>query len=235
MTVTEPSTIPVQAVIFDFDGTLAEIRIDFAAMRAAALGVMERYNVPRHLFERLYILEMIKGAGKYLDEVSPAASRAFMAEAMQEIQEMEISSARDAKLFAGVKTLLTSLKSAHIATGIITRNCFPALYTIFPDYNDYVKALISREMTDFVKPDPRHLKEILALIGVSPHHTLMVGDHPIDIQIGKEVGTYTAAVLTGTGKQNALKESEPDFLLPRVVDILEIPGIKNQLPTVLQP
>jgi len=156
MTVTK---LPVQAVIFDFDGTLAEIRIDFEAMRVAVFHVMERYNVPQHLFEKLYILEMIKAAEKYLQEVSPTTSRTFVAEAMKEIEEREISSAKDARLFTGVKTMLASLSSAHIATGIITRNCFPALHIIFPDYNDYVKALISREMTDFVKPDPRHLRK----------------------------------------------------------------------------
>jgi phosphoglycolate phosphatase len=202
-------------------------------MRAAVLRIIERYDVPQCLFAKLYILEMIKAAEKYLRDVSPAASRAFLAEAMREIEERELSSARDAKLFTGVKTMLVSLASARIATGIITRNCFAALHTIFPDYNNYVKALISREMTDFVKPDPRHLREILALIGVSPRHTLMVGDHPIDIQIGKDVGTYTAAVLTGTGKQNALREAEPDFLLPRAVDILGILGIGDSCLTFL--
>jgi len=225
--------LPIQAVIFDFDGTLAEIRIDFEAMRIAVFHVMERYNVPQHLFEKLYILEMIKAAEKYLQGVSPTTSHAFLTEAMKEIEEREISSAMDARLFTGVKTMLASLASAHVATGIITRNCFPALYIIFPDYNDYIKAIISREMTDFVKPDPRHLREIIALLGVSPHHTLMVGDHPIDIQIGKDVGTYTAAVLTGTGKPNILKEAEPDFLLSQVVDILEILGIKNSSSTAL--
>ncbi|MDR2861931.1 MAG: HAD-IA family hydrolase [Syntrophobacterales bacterium] len=219
--------LPIQAVIFDFDGTLAEIRIDFAAMRKTVLHVMERHNVPAHPFAKLYILEMVKAAGEYLRAVSPGASRAFVSEAMQEIEKIETSAAKGAKLFAGVKPMLTVLAAVPVATGIITRNCFPALHAIFPDYKDYINALISREMTDFVKPDPRHLQEILALLGVSPQRVLMVGDHHIDVQIGKEVGTYTAAVLTGTGKEDVLKEASPDFILSQVVDILEIPGIKN--------
>jgi len=46
------------------------------------------------------------------------------------------------------------------------------------------------------------------------------------VEIGKNVGAYTAAVLTGTGKEDALKESNPDFLLSHVADILKILGIE---------
>ena len=212
----------IEAVVFDFDGTLAELHIDFGEMRSAVCRLMERYELLPRLFGHLYILEMIEAGRMLIAGNSPEKGETFFNEAMQLIERMEIEAAGKSTLFDGVLDMLVSLRKQHIAIGIITRNCFRALETIFPDYWEYVDALITREMTRFVKPDPRHLMEILSILTVPAGKTLMVGDHPIDIQIGKEAGTYTAAVLTGTGKHRDLQESSPDYLLSQVVEVQQI-------------
>jgi len=218
---------PIEAVVFDFDGTLAELHIDFGEMRSAVCRLMEQYKLDPRLFGHLYILEMIEAASERIKEQSPEKGTAFFDEAMRLIERMEIEAAGKSTLFNGVREMLVALTNRHISIGIITRNCFRALQTIFPDYRDYVDALITREMTRFVKPDPRHLTEILSILAVPAERTLMVGDHPIDIQIGKEAGTYTAAVLTGTGKHHDLQKSSPDFLLPQVVEVRRIIDVTN--------
>jgi len=219
---------PIEAVVFDFDGTLAELHIDFDKMRSIVYQLMEQYELLPRLFGHLYILEMIEAARLRITEYSPEKGTIFFAEAMRLIERMEIEAAGKSTLFDGVREMLVTLTKRHISIGIITRNCFRALQAIFPDYRDYVDALITREMTRFVKPDPRHLTEILSILTVPAERTLMVGDHPIDIQIGKEVGTYTAAVLTGTGKRHDLQESSPDFLLSQVIEIQQIVDLTNR-------
>jgi phosphoglycolate phosphatase len=212
----------IEAVIFDFDGTLAELHIDFGEMRSAIADLMGSHDLSPHDFDHLYILEMIDAACIRISKHSPERGMNFFDNAMEVIQNLEMEAAEKSTLFNGVKEMLSDLARWKIATGIITRNCYRALHTMFPDYKDYVTALITREMTRFVKPDPRHLREILSLLNISVDKALMVGDHPIDIQIGKEVGTYTAAVLTGTGKHEDLRQSQPDFLLSKVVEIKDI-------------
>jgi phosphoglycolate phosphatase len=51
----------------------------------------------------------------------------------------------------------------------------------------------------------------------------MVGDHPLDIQLGREVGTYTIGVLTGHTRAEALFASGADLVLNRAVEILDLP------------
>ncbi|HOO41392.1 MAG TPA: HAD family hydrolase [Syntrophales bacterium] len=218
---------PIEAVVFDFDGTLAELHIDFGEMRSAVCRLMEQYDVVPRIFDHLYILEMIEAAGVQIKEHSPEKGATFFDDALRLIEGMEIEAAGKSNLFDGVREMLVTLTKRRISIGIITRNCFRALQVMFPDYRDYVDALITREMTRFVKPDPRHLTEILSMLAAPAERTLMVGDHPIDIQIGKEVGTYTAAVLTGTGKRPDLQKSSPDFLLSRVVEVGRIIELTN--------
>jgi phosphoglycolate phosphatase len=221
-TVAHTAIAGIEAVIFDFDGTLAELHIDFGKMRSAVAHLMENYDLLPHDYDHLYILEMIDEASRRISEHYPERGVAFFDKAMEVIQNLEMEAAAKSSLFYGVKEMLSDLARWKIATGIITRNCYRALHTIFPDYRNYVTAVITREMTSYVKPDPRHLTEILSLINISAGQSLMVGDHPIDIRIGKDVGTYTAAVLTGTGKHEDLIISRPDFLLPGVLEIREI-------------
>ncbi len=215
-------TARIEAVIFDFDGTLAELHLNFGEMRAAIADLLNQYNLPSDEFSHLYLLEMIDAGEKRLAESAAGKGEAFRRDTMACIEQIEIEAARRSNLFAGVKEMLADMRNQSILSGIITRNCHRAVQTVFPDYRNYVDALISREMTQHVKPDPGHLSEILSLLNIPAHRCLMVGDHPIDVQIGKELGAYTAAVLTGTGKHEDLRHARPDFLLQNVLEIRQV-------------
>jgi phosphoglycolate phosphatase len=80
-------------------------------------------------------------------------------------------------------------------------------------------ALLTRDEVTAVKPDPGHLLAALRLLGVEPRRTLMVGDHPMDVQVGRAVGTRTAAVLTGAGSPERFSEVKPDLILAQVGDL----------------
>jgi len=54
----------LEAVIFDYDGTLVHLNIDFAALRRDVERSLIGYGVELDRLEGLYILEMInEGAG----------------------------------------------------------------------------------------------------------------------------------------------------------------------------
>lgn len=216
------TTPRIKAVVFDFDGTLAELHIDFDLMRSSLADLLHIYDLSPSDFDHLYILEMMDEAGRRISQLSSERGNCFRKEAISLIENIEIEAAGRSSLFTGVREMLSDIRKQGMATGIITRNCHRSVQTVFPDCRQYVDALISREMTNHVKPDARHLQEILSLLNIPAEQALMVGDHPIDITIGKELGAYTAAVLTGTGKHEDLKRSCPDFLLKNVLDIRNI-------------
>jgi len=56
----------------------------------------------------------------------------------------------------------------------------------------------------------------------TPTSTLMVGDHPLDIETGRQAGTFTAGVLTGHFQEIDFLRAGADLVLPRAVDLIKI-------------
>jgi phosphoglycolate phosphatase len=47
----------------------------------------------------------------------------------------------------------------------------------------------------------------------------MVGDHPMDISVGKEVGAFTIGVLTGYSSADDLRGAGADLIIESVSEI----------------
>jgi phosphoglycolate phosphatase len=49
----------------------------------------------------------------------------------------------------------------------------------------------------------------------------MIGDHPMDIKIGRDVGVLTIGVLTGTSSRDDLVQAGTDLILEKAADLVE--------------
>jgi phosphoglycolate phosphatase len=187
----------LKAVVFDFDGTLARLEIDFDLMRQRVREIGIDYGLTSKDFGGGYVLENMDAARNKLAHIDPAKADTFYRRAMDAVQQIEIDSARQGGLFPDVRPALIDLKSAQYQLAVITRNMGPAVLTVFPDLTEYCPVFLPRESVSRVKPDPEHLLSALRLLSVRPEEALMVGDHPIDILTGKSAGTLTCGVATG--------------------------------------
>lgn len=211
-----------KALVFDFDGTLAELNIDFSTMRTALLNLMAENKLPRRNMSTLPILELIEAAGVLIAQRNPRSKIPFLDAARQIVTEMEMEAAKRSKLHSGVRNLLTELRNRSIQIGVVTRNCRSAVYTVFPDIDRYCQAVLTREASPRVKPHPDHLQATLKVLGVSPSDAVMIGDHPMDIQLGRETGTDTIGVLTGSAGREALLQAGADLVIDHISDIMKI-------------
>jgi phosphoglycolate phosphatase len=214
------ATSPINAVIFDFDGTLAKLNINFPLMRQAVLDLIGSYAVPMNGLNNLYVLEMINAAQKLISEKHPNKEEGFVKQAIKLITRIEIEAARKGELIGGTRDMLVELKRRDIKAGVVTRNCQAAVSTVFPDIFDYCNTIITREMTRNVKPHPEHLLVALQSLGVAPESSSMVGDHQMDIKIGKQVGTLTIGVLTGYSTSDELIRAGADIIIDKAADII---------------
>ena len=57
--------IIINTIIFDFDGTLAKLNIDFNLMRDTVLKLISSYDIERNYLQTDFVLEMINAAKKY--------------------------------------------------------------------------------------------------------------------------------------------------------------------------
>jgi len=116
--------------------------------------------------------------------------------------------------------VLHELKSRHIKTGVVTRNCMAAIRQLFPDIDSHCDVVITREFTSRVKPHPDHLLTALDALDTDARFAAMVGDHPMDITAGKDVGVYTIGVLTGHSEAATLRDAGADLIIERAADII---------------
>jgi len=210
----------IKTIIFDFDGTLAKLNIDFNQMREAVGRLILSYGINRDELHTDYVLEMINAAAAILNQISPQKADTFTYEANTIIENIEIEAANNGELFDQTRELLVFLKSQEISCGIITRNCAKAIEILFPDILSYCPVVVCRDKVKNVKPHPDHLTTALKKLGSSAENTLMIGDHPLDIKTGRDAGTKTCGVLTGHFQKEDFIEAGADLVLLHAADLL---------------
>ena len=214
----------LRGIIFDFDGTLAQLNIDFSRMRQEVLELVSGYRVPLppNGLRDLFILEMITAGAGLVSQYQPGKEAEFIERAHALIAAIEIKAARGGALFDGTRNMLTALQREGVKSGVITRNCLAAVQALFPDIDRYTQAVVTREQTPHIKPHPGHLMTALDILNVDAGQAAMVGDHPMDIQTGKDAGAFTIGVLTGYSRREALEQAGADMVLDTATDILAI-------------
>lgn len=203
----------ITALIFDFDGTLANQTIDYTVMKQEAVAAARRF-APLTDFPHLPTVELLA----QLDLATTAGKNALAA-ALAAIARVEVAAAARSALFPFVRPMLARLPELGLRMGIITRNCREAIAAVFPDAEDHA-ALFTRDDVPRVKPDPIHLQMALDRLAVRPENALMIGDHPMDIAVGKTAGTKTAAVATGYHSAKDLATCAPDYMADNGQDLL---------------
>lgn len=71
------------------------------------------------------------------------------------------------------------------------------------------------------KPEPDGVLRAMADLGADPRRTLVIGDSPADIMMGRAAGTRTAAALWGGSSRERLMAELPDLALNLPGDLLE--------------
>jgi phosphoglycolate phosphatase len=217
-----PILYPIKAVIFDFDGTLAVLNIDFSFMRDRVFDVMRRCGIGEETFQEKYLLEVIDEAYQILREKNSASAEAFYRESHDILHAVEMNAAQEGNLIPGAKATLRSLREKGIKVGIITRNCEDAVRKVFPDIDRFCDVFVSRNFVKKVKPHPDHLTFVTQSLNISGEEAVMVGDHIIDIQAGKRVGMKTIGVLTGRTNKEEFEKAGADFILREASEVCEL-------------
>ena len=213
----------MKAMVFDFDGTLAVLTIDFGLMRRRVLEWMKAYGIGEERIHEKYLLEIIEEVRHLMVEEKRAKeAEKFFDGAHHILKEVELEAAAGGKLIPGSKGVLLSLREKGVKVGIVTRNCEDAVRRVFPDMDAYCDVFVSRDGVRKVKPHPDHLTSVMKALRVSGAEAVMVGDHVLDILAGKKVGMKTVGVLTGYIKREEFEKAGADYILSSVSEIYRL-------------
>ena len=217
-----PPLSPIKAIIFDFDGTLAVLNIDFSLMREQIFDLMRHFGIQEKLIQEKYLLEIIDEVYQILWKRDPPIAEDFYQKAHKVLREVEMSAAETGKLIPGTEATLKKIRNKGFKIGIITRNCEDAVRKVFPNVNDFCDVFVSRNSVKKVKPHPDHLTYVMESLKTSWEESVMVGDHIIDVQAGKRVGMKTIGVLTGRISKEEFEKAGADYVLEDVSEVSEL-------------
>ncbi len=206
----------VKAVVFDFDGTLAETKINFARMRSLIVEHLKEWGLFQEgCDEGRYILEIIAWAKQKL-AARPDELKRYDGETRQIMEQVELETCSAAHPFPGVAEALGRLSDRGYRIGIITRNCRAGVAAVLDRYHLHHEVLLTRDDLERIKPDPEHLLAALQELDVEPREAVMVGDHPTDAQCAKAAGALSVGVLTDKTTKQQLLEAGADLVVDDV-------------------
>ena len=215
----------IESIIFDYDGTLVHLNIDFQLMRRRVDSLLESFGIAAGTFQGLLTLETIDKASELLSQRDPKTGRSFYQKALKLLTDLEVGAARKGKVLPGITGTLRTLKTYGIKVGIITRNCDQAVRVTFPHIEGLCDAFIPRDAVSHVKPHPVHLQLAMKKMGITNvDQCLMVGDHPLDVEAGRRVGMKTAGVLTGHTNEQQFLDAGADIVLQNATEVLDHMG-----------
>lgn len=204
----------ISALIFDFDGTLAELNIDFGLMgrRVEALARDMGFTGD---WPRGYTLEQV-------EQVSRKLGDGFAARAAGLIEQVELEAAARGRLFNFTRPLLTQAREQGYGLAVITRNCGPAVRTLLPEVDEMCGAFLPREAVRQTKPHPGQVLEACRVLAVEPKTAAMVGDHPTDMQAAVAAGCLAVGVVSGRVDEAGLREAGAALVLPDAGGVLDM-------------
>jgi phosphoglycolate phosphatase len=201
-----------KGLIFDFDGTLAELNINFKIIgqqvkqTAAQMGYISPWPDG-------YLLEAVH-------QVSVSLGNGFKKKALEIIQTAEIKAAEKGALFPFTLDILAKARDKRLGLAIVSRNCEAAIKTVFPAIEDHCDSFIPRDLASRIKPHPGHIEQAAQELEVRVSETLVIGDHPMDIKSAKAAGAVSVGVASGRVSLLELEKSGADYVLTDAGELL---------------
>jgi phosphoglycolate phosphatase len=219
---------PLDAVLFDLDGTLLDTAADIGVALNRALAEFHLRPLPESDVRRMIgrgspiLIERAAAAqGRVLDQATQAAvlERFFHHYgALQENEEFQakpyqgVSEALSVLHGAGLRTAVVTNKQERFASGLLRR-----LHLL-----EWIDLVVGGDTCERRKPDPQPLEFACERLGSPPARTLMVGDSINDVLAARAARIPVVCVPYGYNEGNDPRELRCDALIE---DLSQLPPL----------
>jgi HAD superfamily hydrolase (TIGR01549 family) len=211
-------THPIEAVLFDWDGTLLD---SFDADSSAYLAMFREMGIPWGLDE----LALHYSPNWYNVYRAAKLPRARWDAANLAWRKQYAN--HKPKLVAGARRVLTQIRRQH-RLGLVTsgdRNRVTSQLRYFR-ITRFFTSRVCADDTARKKPHPAPLRLALKQMDLRANACVYVGDSPHDLEMALRAGVRSIAVLGRFPTETGLRAARPEFLLD---SITELPAILDQL------
>ena len=205
-----------RAVLFDFDGTLAD---SYAAITASVNHVLQHHGRPTLTEEKVRTL-VGHGLQQLMNTILPGIDADAAAKLYREHHPTVMKS--HTKLLPGVADGLAALKTAGVKLGVCSNK--PAYFTRallgMLGIDDNVDVVFGPDDVGAAKPDPTMVLKALEKLGVPKDEALYVGDMEVDIETGRRAEIETWVLPTGSHDEATLRAAGYGRLFAGMGDVI---------------
>jgi phosphoglycolate phosphatase len=230
--------LPLEAVLFDLDGTLLDTAADIAlALNRTMLEFgwrpLAEQEVRRMIGRGSPIL--IERAAAAQGRIVDAAGQAAMVERFfHHYGELEESNEDSARPYAGAAESLRRLHEAGVRTAVVTnkQHRFAAALLEGLGLARWVDAVVGGDTCERRKPDPQPLLFACESLRAAACASLMVGDSVNDVLAARAAGIPVVCVTYGYNEGRDPRTLDCDSLLD---SLAELPALLQVLPERVRP
>ena len=212
--------MPIQLIILDFDGTLADTRDNIvrtlqASMHQLGLPVADEAACASTIGLKL------DDACRHLYPDGPADLADRFVETYREIFFRNKESLVPAP-FPHVLPTLRQLRERGVVLTIASSRGTGSLHAFIDamGLRDCISYVLGADSVEHTKPHPEPVLRTLCETGIDAAHTLVVGDMPVDILMGRNAGVQTCGVTYGNATRDQLQAAGADFLIDDFAELL---------------
>lgn len=188
----------MKAVLFDLDGTLIDTAADFIRIiqdmcRHKGCDIVAAEQIRTQVSEGARA--MVKLVYPELEVEDPV----FLGHRQRFLDLYGADIAVETDLFEGMYPLLEQLEQQQIPWGIVTNKPRWLSEALLKALNltERCAVLVCPEDVSKTKPDPEPMYLAAAQLGLEPQQCIYVGDHPRDIDAGRNASMYTILAAYG--------------------------------------
>ena len=207
---------PVDLMMFDFDGTLADTGEDIAASVNHALTALGLGSLPVDV-----ILGFVgDGLRILMERALGADDRAKLEEAMKFfLCHYEKHLLDHTRLYPAAEEMLNHFHSKKKV--ILTNKRYYLTMAIAKGLkiDRHFLEIVGSDSTPFQKPDGRVVAYLLEKYGVAPERAVLIGDSVNDVAAAKNAGVLSCVHLNGLGNREAMLKMGADFYVEQLTEI----------------
>ena len=212
----------IYTILFDLDGTIINTAPD---LMAAHNHVMKKFG---HPVKELGEIKNLAGKGAWM-----MMQRSFKKEVTDEKIKKEMTNefidfyskniANDSKPINGIFEFLDWAKTKKISMAICTNKQERLAVDLLKKLKlfDYFEYVAGSDTFNFNKPDPRHLTDVVEIIGGDLKKTIMVGDSEVDEMAAANAKLPFVLVADGYTEKSS-DQIKHDFYIKDYIDFDKI-------------
>lgn len=213
--------MPIEAILFDMDGTLSAFNLDYKTLRGEVREYLLRAGIPASVLKvNESMFEMLAKAEIYFKNTDKPFDETRM-QCFLIAEKYEMEAAALTSLQPGALETLKELKQMRVKIGLCTTSSEIAANYILKRFKiaGYFQVVVSRDKVQYVKPDTEQCELALKALGAKPVNTVMVGDSIADVQSAKELKAVAVGIPTGTATEKQLTTAGANYIITALTDL----------------